>query len=126
MTAGGTDFAGMRVLLAEDEFLIALAVAEELEAKGCTVLGPFQNIAAACAAATAESFDFALLDINMNGEMAYSVADAVAARQIPFVFLSGYNASTLPERFHAVPTISKPCDPAILTKKLSELLAIKA
>lgn len=126
MTAGETDLTGMRVFLAEDEFLIALAVAEELEAKGCTIVGPFQNVEAARAAASAESFDFALLDINMNGELAYSVADEVAARRIPFIFLSGYSSSTFPERFRDVPTISKPCDPAILMKKLSQLLPIKA
>ena len=125
MTAGKTSLAGLRVFLAEDEFLIALAVAEELEAKGCTIVGPFQNEEAARTAASGESFDFALLDINMNGQMAYSVADAVAARRIPFVFLSGYSASTLPDRFRTVPTISKPCDPAILTRKLHELLAAK-
>jgi DNA-binding NarL/FixJ family response regulator len=126
MTTRETGLTGMRVFLAEDEFLIALAVAEELEAKGCTIVGPFQNVAAARAAAIGESFDFALLDINMNGEMAYAVADEVAARQIPFVFLSGYSASALPERFRDIPAISKPCDPTILMKKLSQLLSIKA
>jgi CheY-like chemotaxis protein len=122
MSLNDFGLAGMRILLAEDEFLIALALAEELEEKGCVIVGPFQNVQAARLAASHESFDCAILDINMNGEMAYDVADEIAARRIPFVFLSGYSAATLPDRFRTTPTISKPCDPAILSKRLRQLL----
>lgn len=108
----------LRVLVAEDEFLVAFALEEDLRAQGYTVVGPFSKVDAAKSAAASEDIDIAFLDINMNGEMAYAVADELAARHIPFIFLTGYGAAGMPERFQDSPRFGKPYDPLILIREL--------
>ena len=106
------------ILVVEDEFLLACMIEEDLRAGGCTVVGPFGDLASASEAAGREAFDLALLDINLNGEMAYPLADDLQARGIPFLFLSGYGTSNLPERFRTSPQIAKPYDPAVLLREI--------
>jgi DNA-binding response OmpR family regulator len=119
----GTDLlAGKRILIAEDEFLLALALEEELRSAGCLIVGPATDLDSALQAARGEDFDLALLDINLNGRMAYPVADALLRRNIPFLFLTGYGASSLPERFRRFPRCSKPCDPTVLKREIRRLL----
>ena len=73
-------------------------------------------------AAEREHFDFAILDINLNGTMVYPLADQLLARGIPFLFLTGYSLSNLPERFRPVTRLSKPCDPDLLIATLRSQL----
>lgn len=114
---------GLRVLIAEDEFLVALSLEEDLRGHGCEIVGPFSRLADARKAAEEEEVDVALLDVNMNGEMAYPVADALAARGILFIFLSGYGATNFPERYRSAPRVPKPYDPSSLIKEIRKLLA---
>ena len=109
---------GKTILLVEDEFLLALHLEDLLQSRGGTVLGPFPKLDEAMRAALREDFDFAILDINLNGTMVYPLADDLLARGIPFLFLSGYSLSNLPERFRAVTRLNKPCDPALLLNAL--------
>jgi len=109
---------GKTILLVEDEFLLALHLEDLLQSRGGTVLGPFPKLDEAMRAALREDFDFAILDINLNGTMVYPLADDLLARGIPFLFLSGYSLSNLPERFRAVTRLNKPCDPALLLNTL--------
>ena len=109
---------GKTILLVEDEFLLALHLEDLLQSRGGTVLGPFPKLDEAMRAALREDFDFAILDINLNGTMVYPLADDLLARGIPFLFLSGYSLSNLPERFRAVTRLNKPCDPAMLLNTL--------
>jgi DNA-binding response OmpR family regulator len=109
---------GKTILLVEDEFLLALQLEDLLQSRGGTVLGPFPKLDQALGAAQQEDFDFAILDINLNGTMVYPLADDLLARRIPFLFLSGYSLSNLPERFRAVTRLNKPCDPALLLNSL--------
>jgi len=109
---------GKTILLVEDEFLLALQLEDLLQSRGGTVLGPFPRLDEAMRAALREDFDFAILDINLNGTMVYPLADDLLARGIPFLFLSGYSLSNLPERFRAVTRLNKPCDPAMLLNTL--------
>ena len=108
----------MRVLIAEDEFLVGIQLEEDLRAAGCSIVGPFTTLEAATQASRRERFDLAVLDINLNGAAVYPLADELSARGIPFVFLSGYVATDLPERFRQSPQIVKPHDPAALIKEL--------
>ena len=110
------------ILVAEDEFLVYLALEEELRAAGYVVVGPFPSLAATQEAIAREHFDLALLDINMGGEMAWPVADALIAKNIPVIFLSGYGAGVLPERFLALPRLAKPYDPALLLREIRRVL----
>jgi DNA-binding response OmpR family regulator len=118
--AGAT---GKRVLVVEDEFLLAMQLEEELLAAGCTVLGPYKNLAEAMRALHGDSFQLAILDVNLSGEMVYPLADELAARGIPFVFLSGYGASNLPQRFRAAHRVSKPFDTPTLFKAIRQALS---
>ena len=81
---------GKRVLIVEDELLVALMIEDFLLEFGCTTIGPFGTLAKALDAARTEMLDLAVLDVNLNGEMVYPVADALAERRIPFLFVSGY------------------------------------
>jgi DNA-binding response OmpR family regulator len=112
---------GARILVVEDEFLLALQLEELLQSRGCTVLGPFKSLEDAMAASR-EPFDLAILDINLKGTMVYPLADDLLARGRPFLFLSGYTLSNLPERFRSAVRLGKPCEPETLIKAVQSLL----
>lgn len=113
---------GKSILLVEDEFLLAIQLEELLQTLGGTVRGPFGKLDDALEAAQRDDFDLAILDINLSGTMVYPLADYLRARGVPFVFLSGYSGSNLPERFRAVTRLNKPCDPATLIAALRSQL----
>jgi CheY-like chemotaxis protein len=96
-----------RVLVVEDEFLVAADIALMLEELGCHPVGPIGDLEAAVRAAAEEPLDAALLDVNLHGRSAIPVADALAARGIPFVFCTGYDARGLPRHGDA-PRLAKP------------------
>ena len=112
---------GLRVLVVEDEFLLAIAVEENLRAAGCVVVGPIGALGPAIAAARTETFAAAVIDMNLNGTMAYSLADQLAERGIPFLLLTGFDRADLPERLRTAPRITKPYDPMALVDQLALL-----
>ena len=77
-----------RVMLAEDQALVAMALEGMLVDLGCVVIGPYARLAAALAAARSELLDGAVLDINLAGERSFPIAGQLRARQIPFFFLT--------------------------------------
>lgn len=102
---------GCRVLVVEDEYLLAEELRLELEDAGAEVVGPFGTIEEAADAIGAErSLDGAVLDVNLHGKMIFDVADMLAARHVPFVFATGYDASMIPARFEATTRCEKPID----------------
>jgi len=109
---------GRSILLVEDEFLLALQLEELLESHGGTVRGPYRTLDDALKAAQRENFDFAILDINLNGTMVYPLADQLLASRTPFLFLTGYSHANLPEQFRGVTRLNKPCDPKLLIATL--------
>lgn len=114
--------AGRRVLLIEDEPLIGLHAQSCLEAAGCAVVGPIARIEPAMAAAREAAFDFAILDINLAGQMTFGVADLLMTRGRPFTFCSGYAAaSDIPERFADIPVLRKPLSEASLIDAVARL-----
>jgi DNA-binding response OmpR family regulator len=110
----------MRVLIAEDEFLVSIQLEEDLRSAGCSILGPFNTLELATQASRRERFDLAILDINLNGKMVYSLADELSARGVPFIFLSGYISADLPKRFRESRQIMKPHDPAVLIEEIQK------
>jgi two-component sensor histidine kinase len=114
---------GTRIMIVEDEFLLALELEEHLRSSGFQTIGPFNNLTRAAKAAGYEQVDVAVLDANLNGEMVYPVADVLGARGIPFILVTGYATADLPERFRALPRIAKPYDPATLTREIKKALA---
>ena len=109
---------GLRVLIVEDEFLLAMSLEDDLVAAGCAPIGPFANLADAIEATRREEFDLAILDVNLNGEAIYPLAEELLSRRKPFVLLTGYGAESLPERFRRLPRLPKPYDLANLIKEM--------
>jgi PAS domain S-box-containing protein len=101
---------GRRVLLVEDEALVAMMIQEFLTECGHSVIGPISRASEALSAAKEGEFDSAILDINLGDGMAYPVADILSARGVPFVFITGYEADTVDDRFRDVPVLQKPIE----------------
>ena len=103
------DLTGLRVLVVEDTLMVAEVIAETLEMAGVTVIGPVGRVGTALALAERETLDGALLDVNLAGENSGPVAEALRARGIPFIFLTGYgDTSALPPAFRHAPHMAKP------------------
>ena len=105
---------GNRVLLVEDEILVAMMMRDILTELGFSVIGPFSRVAEAMVAAVHEEFDAGIIDINLGGEFVYPVADVLVARKIPFVFITGYGVESIDGRFANVPIIKKPIQRQVL------------
>jgi two-component sensor histidine kinase/DNA-binding response OmpR family regulator len=105
---------GKRLLLVEDEALTGMMMSDMLTELGFEVIGPFGRVADAMAAVGREDFQAAVLDVNLDGEMVYPVADAVLARGVPFVFVTGYSAEGIDRRFAQVPVLQKPIERQML------------
>jgi CheY-like chemotaxis protein len=97
-----------RILVVEDEWLVATLLEDMLAELGHVVVGPVATLAEAMAAAQQEGFDLALLDMNLHGQSATGVADSLADRGIPFACTTGYGRTDLDERFRGRPILHKP------------------
>ena len=98
------------ILVVEDEYLIAWALQDELQGSGAHVIGPAASVEDALALLAIEPVDGAILDVSLDREEVFPVAEALAARGIPFVFATGY--SDLPSTWHHVPRFEKPIEAA--------------
>jgi CheY-like chemotaxis protein len=116
------DLSGRRILIVEDEMLVSMLVTDILEDFGCTVLGPATRLQAALEAAGREDFDAALLDVNLAGTRSFPVADVLAKRGIPFVFVSGYGDMDLDAPHEKRPIVQKPFSPDALGEALASCL----
>jgi len=105
-----------RVLLVEDEALVAIMIQESLSEFGFLVVGPVATASEAVAAAKFEEFDAAVLDINLGDGMVYTVAEILAGRGVPFVFVTGYDADSVDSRFSKIPILQKPIERDMLQK----------
>jgi CheY-like chemotaxis protein len=116
--------AGARLLVVEDDYLIALDLSQSLEELGVEVVGPAGSLSQALALVGSEgdTLNAALLDINIHDERVYPVADALAAQRIPFIFLTGYDRQIVPERYANVARFEKPVDTAVLPQILTKML----
>lgn len=103
---------GLRVLVLEDQFLIALEIEDVLARLGCTVLGPFSTVARALDLLGRVRVDFAILDVNLGDELSTPVAEALRARGVPFALSTGYDGcDRLPAgAFDGAPHLGKPID----------------
>lgn len=112
---------GLRILLVEDEAMIAMLVEDMLTDSGATVVGPAGGVKAALDAISAHEIDGALLDVNLGGEQSFDVADALAERSIPFIFVTGYGGQGVRERYPDAPTLQKPFVTSDLERALTTL-----
>lgn len=110
-----------RVLVVEDESLIAMLVEDGLETLGYEVVGPVGTVDAALRLVEQTPFDLALLDINLGGKQSFPIAEALEARGIPYVFLTGYDRSSLPLAFQHRFGLQKPFRMSALQQALEKL-----
>jgi CheY-like chemotaxis protein len=115
---------GLRILLVEDEAMIAMLVEDMLADRGATVVGPAGAVSAALSAIESEPIDGALLDVNLGGVESFEVADALAKRDIPFVFVTGYGGAGVRDRYPNVATLQKPFMPEDFDRALGTLAAL--
>jgi CheY-like chemotaxis protein len=101
------ELSGLRILMVEDEMVLAMSLQGLLEVIECRVIKA-PTVAKALALIEAERLDGALLDVNLRGERAYPVAEELDRRSIPFAFMTGYNASDLKPDWRDRPVLQKP------------------
>ncbi len=115
--------AGKRVLVVEDEMLIALDTVDELKNAGCAVLGPALRLEAAMVLMRGEELDAAVLDVNLAGQFVWPLAEALASRNVPFLFLTGFGAELeFPPAYAAVRRLEKPVMPGAIVQAVASLL----
>jgi len=114
---------GKRILVVEDESLVAMLLEAILEDMGCIPVGPASTIDDALSLLeTGEAFDGALLDVNVAGREVFPVASALKARNIPFVFSTGYGEGGLPDDWRGQATIQKPFTEETVRQALAKAL----
>ena len=127
-TNGGLDLAadtslkGARVLIVEDEFLIADDLARELRSAGGEPVGPVGTIDQAEELIRLHPVDAAIVDVNLRGEMASELINRLAATDLPCLIVSGYGEDALPESVRGVPRLEKPVSPASVVQALAKQL----
>jgi CheY-like chemotaxis protein len=117
---GGNE--GRRILVVEDEPIVAISLQDMLEELGYSVVGPAFRLAAALALAESEAFDVAILDVNMGDGESYPVAALLRARGVPYVFATGYGREGLEPGHDQIPVLRKPYHESQLAAALEALL----
>jgi CheY-like chemotaxis protein len=115
---------GRRLLLVEDEAMVAMMVEDMLSELGCVVVGVAGTVSRGLALADDPTLelDGAVLDVNLGGEPVYPVAEALAARGVPFIFSTGYSTAGVGARFTDVPVLAKPYQQDMLEEQLVQAL----
>ena len=119
----GRPLAGRRILVVEDDFLIAETLADVLLAAGAVVAGPVGTASEAQAvlAEAGLALDAAVLDIDLHGQKSYAVADAMIRRGIPFVLTTGYDANAVDAAYRHLPRCEKPVTSRAILAALAAL-----
>ncbi len=118
-----TELPGLRVLVVEDVAMLAWRVRSILIVAGAEVVGPVPDVPRALALLESGTVDAAVLDMNLDGETAEPIADVLAARGVPFLFLTGYAWGDMEGRHAARPALGKPVRAAALVQMLADLAA---
>jgi CheY-like chemotaxis protein len=115
-------FSGRHVLVVEDEIMVLMLIEEMLAELGCGSVTAAATVDQALEAIDANVFDVAMLDVNLNGTKSYPVADALAARGVPFLFATGYSDHALKGGYPDRPVLTKPFQFQELADGLARLL----
>jgi CheY-like chemotaxis protein len=111
---------GLRVLVIEDEGLFGVLVEQFLERLGCQIVGPARNVADALQTIRTATIDVAVIDLEWQSEMAYSLANALIALRVPVVFATGLPAIQIEDRYSHLPVVGKPFEEGELRGALLE------
>jgi CheY-like chemotaxis protein len=115
---------GVRLLLVEDEAMVAIMLEEMLAGLGCEVVGVAGSVAQGLDATedADQRLDAAILDVNLGGEKVYPVADRLAAKGVPFMFSTGYGLAGIAPDYARIPALAKPYGPEALEQALLSVL----
>jgi DNA-binding response OmpR family regulator len=114
---------GCRILVVEDEYLLADELQGELEDAGAIVIGPVGSLAEATALIHSEPLIHgAILDANLGSELVYPAADLLIERGVPIIFTTGYDPSVIPARFAGIPLCEKPTSIKRVTQAIGRVL----
>lgn len=106
-----SDLFGLKILIVEDEYILATDLARNLEQAGDDVLEPVTSVAGAMRTlADADKVEAAILDIDLRGEPVFPLADELVRRRVPFLFYTGYDDILIPKRFRQTPRVAKPAN----------------
>lgn len=111
-----------RILIVEDEEMIAMLIEETVLDEGGVVVGPVGDLDGALALARDAAIDAAVLDVNLAGKPSYPVADILAGRGIPFLFATGYGDQSVASAHAAAPVIGKPFQLDAMVAAIEQLL----
>ena len=115
-----------RILVVEDEYMLANDLEMELLDAGAIVLGPFGTVETALEFIRSQpEIDGAILDVNLRGEMSFPVADLLNERRVPFVLTTGYDASIIPPRFAQSVRCEKPISMVKIVEAIERLIQAK-
>ncbi|HEY7638754.1 MAG TPA: response regulator [Steroidobacteraceae bacterium] len=114
--SAGRPLLGVRVLVVEDDYFLALELCTALRSAGADCVGPARDLESGLAAVGREHLDCGVLDINLQGRMGFQIATELRARGIPVIFASGYDHTTIPAELADVTRLEKPVDLAALCR----------
>jgi CheY-like chemotaxis protein len=117
---------GVRVLLVEDEALLSMLIEESIEKLGCDIVGVAACLEEALIKARSLMLDVAILDVNLDGQLSYPVAEILRSRSIPFIFVTGYEAKSLQGQWQDCFCLQKPLRGPALADALNAALRNKA
>ncbi len=113
----------VRVLLVEDEAIVAIDIAQQLTEAGFNVVGPAPSVAKALKLIEEVGCDVAVLDVNLRDETAEPIARVLRSRRTPFLFLSAISKDQLPSGLKGEVLLAKPAQPAVLVAALNSSIA---
>jgi CheY-like chemotaxis protein len=116
------ELSNRKVLVVEDEMMIAMLIEDMLDEFGCVLVGPATTVPRALELISKESMDIAILDLNLDGQDTYVIADALQQKNVPFIFATGYGSTGLRKEYGSRPILTKPFQQTDLEMALAEAL----
>jgi CheY-like chemotaxis protein len=116
------ELSNRKVLVVEDEMMIAMLIEDMLDEFGCKLVGPATNVPRALELIGKESIEVAVLDLNLDGKDTYAIADALQRKNVPFIFATGYGSTGLRQEYGNRPVLQKPFQARDLETALTEAL----
>ena len=113
----------LRVLVAEDEFLVGLMLEENLKYSGWDVVGPVASLEGLLSTIADQHFDIAVLDVNLNGTMVFPALEAIARKGRPVILVTGYGAKAIQQGTKVAAVFAKPYDYALLEAQIRKCTA---
>ena len=117
------ELSNRKVLVVEDEMMIAMLIEDMLDEFGCKLVGPATNVPRALELIGKETVDVAVLDLNLDGKDTYAIADALRQKNVPFIFATGYGSTGMRPEYGDRPVLQKPFQAKDLETALAEALA---